>query len=88
MLLTLSFQHRFDLLDSAMRSVYLATVGTSVASTVLLVARAGMRRLLFRRHRLNAMVAAAHRCAYAGLLLLGLALPLAMRSGDRQPRTR
>jgi len=33
-----------------------------------------MHRLLFRRHRINALVAAAHRCAYAGLLLLGLAL--------------
>jgi Family of unknown function (DUF6328) len=120
LLLTLPFQQRFDLLDSAMRSVYLATVATSVASTVLLVARVGMHRLLFRRHRLNALVGAAHRCAYAGLLLLGLALagvmvlvfdavagrsaaivaglcallafsafwvalPLAMRSGDRQP---
>jgi hypothetical protein len=74
LLLTLPFQQRFDILDDDMRIVYLVTVACSVASTVLLVAPVGMHRLLFRRHRLNALVAAAHRCAYVGLLLLGLAL--------------
>ncbi|CAN5724634.1 DUF6328 family protein [soil metagenome] len=73
-LLTLPFQQRFDILDDDMRTVYLATVGLSVAATVLLIAPVAMHRLLFRRHRLKALVAAAHRCAYAGLLLLGLAL--------------
>ena len=74
LLLTLPFQQRFDILDDDMRMVYLATVACSVASTVLLVAPVGMHRLLFRRHRINALVAAAHWCAYVGLLLLGLAL--------------
>ncbi len=74
LLLTLPFQQRFDILDDDMQVVYLATVACSVASTVLLVAPVGMHRLLFRRHRLKALVAAAHRCAYAGLLLLGVAL--------------
>ena len=46
----------------------------SVGSTVLLVAPVGMHRVLFRRHRLKSLVAAAHRCAYAGVLLLGIAL--------------
>jgi hypothetical protein len=73
-LLTLPFQQRFDELDLAMRTVYLATVGCSVAATVLLVAPVGIHRLLFRRHRLQALVSAAHRFAYAGLSLLGLAL--------------
>jgi len=73
-LLTLPFQQRFDLLDETMRVIYLITVGCSVAATVLLVAPVGMHRLLFRRHRLAVLVSAAHRCAYAGLLLLGLAL--------------
>ena len=74
LLLTLPFQPRFDVLDDGMRVVYLITVGCSVASTVLLVAPVGMHRLLFRRHRLDTLVSAAHRCAYAGLLLLGPAL--------------
>jgi hypothetical protein len=73
-LLTLPFQQRFDLLDGTMRIVYLTTVACSVAATVLLVAPVGMHRVLFRRHRLNALVGAAHRCAYGGLLLLGVAL--------------
>jgi O-antigen/teichoic acid export membrane protein len=73
-LLTLPFQQRFDLLDHTMRIVYLVTVGCSVAATVLLIAPVGMHRLLFRRHRLAVLVAVAHRCTYAGLVLLGLAL--------------
>jgi hypothetical protein len=57
-----------------MRIVYLMTVACSIAATVLLIAPVGMHRLLFRRHRLSVLVSAAHRCAYAGLVLLGLAL--------------
>lgn len=72
-LLTLPFQQRFDVLDHDMRKVYLATVACSVASTVLLVAPVGMHRVLFRQHRLKSLVSAAHRMAFAGLLLLGLA---------------
>ena len=73
-LLTLPFQQRFDVLDEDMRYVYLATVGCSVGATVLLVTPVGIHRLLFRRHRLQVLVSAAHRCAYAGLALLGSAL--------------
>jgi Family of unknown function (DUF6328) len=73
-LLTLPFQQRFDVLREPMRLAYLATVGCSVAATVLLIAPVAMHRLLFRRHRLRVLVSAAHRCAYAGLALLGAAL--------------
>jgi hypothetical protein len=73
-LLTLPFQQRFDVLSQQMRIVYLVTVGCSVGATVLLIAPVGIHRLLFRRHRLQVLVSAAHRCAYAGLGLLGLAL--------------
>ncbi|BBZ46977.1 DUF6328 family protein [Mycobacterium parmense] len=73
-LLTLPFQQRFDVLDSPMRTVYLATVACSVGATVLLIAPVAMHRLLFRRHRVHVLVSAAHRCAYAGLGLLGMAL--------------
>jgi hypothetical protein len=57
-----------------MRVVYLATVGFSVAATVLLEAPVGMHRVLFRRHRTQFIVSAAHRLAYSGLLLMGLAM--------------
>ncbi|MGV0624090.1 DUF6328 family protein, partial [Mycobacterium kansasii] len=64
-LLTLPFQQRFDVLGGPMRIVYLVTVGCSVGATVLLIAPVAIHRLLFRRHRLQALVSAAHRCAYA-----------------------
>jgi hypothetical protein len=73
-LLTLPFQQRFDILGDDMRMVYLATVACAVASTVLLIAPVGMHRVLFRQHRLDSLVSAAHRMAYAGLLLLGLVM--------------
>src|ERR1700730_12574350 len=70
-LLTLPFQARFDGLNATMRVIYLATVGCSIAATVLLEAPVAMHRLLFRRHRIQFVVAAAHRLAYSGLLLMG-----------------
>jgi hypothetical protein len=73
-LLTLPFQQRFDTLNATMRVIYLVTVGCSVAATVLLESPVAMHRLLFRRHRIEYVVATAHRFAYAGLLLMGLAL--------------
>jgi hypothetical protein len=73
-LLTLPFQPRFDLLSTTMQAVYLATVGCSVAATVLLEAPVGMHRVLFRRHRTQFIVSAADRLAYSGLLLMGLAM--------------
>ena len=73
-LLTLPFQQRFDILGEHMRMVYLATVACSVGAVVLLVAPVAIHRLIFRRHRLQVLVSAAHRCAIAGLALLGFAM--------------
>jgi Family of unknown function (DUF6328) len=73
-LLTLPFQQRFTQLDGTMRAVYLVTVGCSIGATVLLVAPVSMHRLLFRRHRLNTVVSAAHAFAIVGMVLLGIAL--------------
>ncbi len=74
LLLTLPFQQRFTILDERMRTVYLLSFACSVASTVLLVAPVGVHRMLFRRHRLDVLVSAAHQFLYAGLILLGVAL--------------
>jgi hypothetical protein len=73
-LLTLPFQQRFDLLDGQMRVVFLASVSCAMAASVLLIAPVGIHRILFRQRRLRTLVSAAHRLAYAGLILLGLAL--------------
>ncbi|TFV59452.1 sodium:proton antiporter [Mycobacterium sp. PS03-16] len=73
-LLTLPFQQRFTQLGDGARLVYLVTVACSIGSTVLLVAPVSMHRVLFRRHRLDVLVASSHLCAMWGLLLLGLTL--------------
>jgi hypothetical protein len=73
-LLTIPFQQRFTQLDGTIKTVYLITVACSLGATVLLVAPVGMHRVLFRRHRLDAIVSASHLCAVAGLVLLGFAL--------------
>ena len=73
-LLTLPFQQRFAVLGRDMQVMFLITVGCAVSASVLLIAPVGIHRILFRQRRLQSLVSAAHRLAYAGLLLLGLAL--------------
>ena len=73
-LLTLPFQVGFDRLGHGMRLVYLVSVSCAVAATVLLVAPVALHRVLFRQRRLESLVSAAHRMAYACLLFLGAAL--------------
>ena len=41
---------------------------------MLLIAPVSMHRLLFRQHRLNTVVSAAHSYAMIGMVLLGVAL--------------
>lgn len=74
LLLILPFQDGFEDLGGAERGIYLAAVAFAMAATVVLVAPVSWHRVLFRRRRLEEVVTAAHRCALAGLLLLGLAL--------------
>jgi hypothetical protein len=73
-LLTLPFQQRFELLGDDMQVMFLVTVSCAISACVLLIAPVGIHRILFRQRRLQTLVSAAHRLAYAGLLLLGLAL--------------
>jgi hypothetical protein len=73
-LLILPFQPGFATLSEPMRLLYLGTVAAAMGATVFLVAPVSWHRILFRRHRLGNVVAAAHRCAIAGIVLLGLAL--------------
>ncbi|MGC5247795.1 DUF6328 family protein [Gordonia sp. DT219] len=73
-LLTLPFQNRFEDLDEPLRVTYLVTVSFAMAAAVLLAAPVALHRALFRQHRLDVIVTSAHRLAYIGLILLGLAL--------------
>ncbi|MBF6239332.1 DUF6328 family protein [Nocardia otitidiscaviarum] len=72
-LLILPFQSRFELSDP-MRILYLVTVSASIAATVFLVGPVSTHRLLFRRHRLDEVVRAAHLFDLIGVALLGVAL--------------
>jgi hypothetical protein len=73
-LLTLPFQQRFSALDEQLRLLYLATVGCSIAATVLLTAPVALHRMVFRRHLLRRLVTVSHRLTMIGLLLLGAAV--------------
>jgi hypothetical protein len=73
-LLTLPFQQRFTVLGDTVRCVYLTTVACSMGATLLLVAPVMMHRVLFRQRRLRTLVSITHRCAMAGVVLLGFAL--------------
>ena len=73
-LLTLPFQTRFAQLHQFQQNVYLTTVGLAIASTGFLIAPVLIHRILFRRHARKIMVAAAHRLALIGTVLLGAAV--------------
>lgn len=73
-LLVLPFSDHFSEVDEVMRTVYLVTVACSIGATILLIAPVSMHRLLFRRHRMETLVATAHAFAITGTLLLGVAL--------------
>ncbi len=73
-LLTLPFQNRFTTLSDPLRMVYLVVVAASIGATICLIAPVAAHRMLFRRHRIENVVTAAHRYAIVGLGLLGVAL--------------
>ncbi|WP_405164939.1 DUF6328 family protein [Nocardia sp. NBC_01499] len=77
-LLIVPFQASFGTLSHPLRVLYLITLCAAIGATVFLVAPVSWHRILFRRHRLGNVVAAAHRCAMAGISLLGIALTGAM----------
>ncbi|MFI6166573.1 DUF6328 family protein [Nocardia sp. NPDC051052] len=77
-LLIVPFQATFGTLSHPLRLLYLVTLCAAIGATVFLVAPVSWHRMLFRRHRLGNVVAAAHRCAIAGVGLLGIALTGAM----------
>lgn len=73
-LLTVPFTERFHELAHYQRLIYLAVLCGSVLTTVLIIAPVSFHRALFRQHERPWLVAAAHACARAGLLLFGLVI--------------
>lgn len=66
-LLTVPFTDRFGDLNVGQHRLYLAILVTAVLTTLVIVAPVCYHRLLFRQGRREWIVAAAQRCALAGL---------------------
>jgi hypothetical protein len=73
-LLTLPFQQRFEKLTEFQHAVYLVSFVLSATATGLIIAPVGFHRVLFRRHKKEAVVEWADRFARAGLAVLACAV--------------
>jgi Family of unknown function (DUF6328) len=73
-LLSLPFQQRFTILDTAQKRLYLAVVLLSIGATGLLLMPVSVHRAVFRHEEKAALVTVANRTAQAGLALLALAV--------------
>lgn len=77
-LLTVPFQARGRNLGDVDRDVYLVTLVAAAAATALLIAPAAQHRVLLRQHDKEGLLRRSSRSAYAGLLVLALAIPSAV----------
>jgi Family of unknown function (DUF6328) len=77
-LLTVPFQARGRNIGSFDRNVYLVTLVAAAVATVLLIAPAAQHRVLFRQHDKEGLLRRSSRSAYAGLVVLALAIPSAV----------
>lgn len=73
-LLTVPFSYRFEKLDAFQRDAYLFVLSGSILTTALVVAPVAFHRILFRHRARPWLVAAANRCARAGLVFLALTI--------------
>lgn len=69
-LLTVPFSQRFESLDDTQRTIYLIVLSGAVITTGLVVAPVAFHRILFRHRARSWLVAAADRCARAGLVMV------------------
>ncbi len=73
-LLGMAFQQRFAEIDGFQRVVYVATLLVSALATGVLIAPVVFHRLVFRRHRKDAVVRVASRLLLAGVTLVMVAV--------------
>ena len=73
-LLGLAFTPRFPDLTRTQQGVYLVTLVLSATSAALLIGPVGYHRTVFRQRLKSQLVETGHRYAFAGLVLLLLAL--------------
>ncbi len=72
-LLIVPFQHGQDF-TGFQRAVYFVALLASAVATVLLIAPAAQHRVLFRQHDKEQLLRRGHRSAFAGLLVLAVAI--------------
>jgi Family of unknown function (DUF6328) len=77
-LLTVPFQARGRNISGFDRDVYLVTLVAAAVATVLLIAPAAQHRVLFRQHDKEGLLRRSSRSAYAGLVVLAIAIPSAV----------
>lgn len=77
-LLTVPFQARGRNISGFDRDVYVVTLVAAAVATVLLIAPAAQHRVLFRQHDKEGLLRRSSRSAYAGLVVLALAIPSAV----------
>jgi hypothetical protein len=77
-LLVVPFQQRVTQTTNFQRGVYLVTLVAAAVATGLLIAPAAQHRILFRQHDKEGLLVRGSRSAFAGLVVLALALSSAV----------
>ncbi|MGK5115210.1 MULTISPECIES: DUF6328 family protein [unclassified Geodermatophilus] len=73
-LLVVPFQQRGAELTEFQRDVYFVTLMAAAVATGLLIAPAAQHRVLFRQHDKEVLLRRSHRSAFAGLVVLAIAI--------------
>jgi hypothetical protein len=77
-LLIVPFQQTVDRMTDFQRDVYFVSLVAAAVATVLLVAPAAQHRVLFRQREKENLLHRSHRSAFAGLLVLAVAMSAAL----------
>jgi len=77
-LLIVPFQQTVDRMTEFQRDVHYVALIAAAVATALLIAPAAQHRVLFRQHDKERLLRRSHRSAFAGLLVLALAISAAL----------
>jgi uncharacterized protein involved in cysteine biosynthesis len=77
-LLIVPFQQTIDRVTDFQRDVYFLTLVSAAVASALLIAPAAQHRVLFRQHDKEALLHRSSRSAFAGLMVLALAIVSAL----------
>jgi hypothetical protein len=73
-LLIVPFQQKVDRITEFQRDVYFVALLSAAIATALLIAPAAQHRVLFRQKEKESLLRRSHRSAFAGLLVLAVAI--------------